>query len=75
MFISFKEKILFSIWEFFFLQKVAVSLFFKNEPIFSQTFEFLGQLNHAEHVSDIGWVVKHHRRDVWSIKVQTFGSK
>ena len=31
-----------------------VSLFFKNEPIFSQTFEFLGQLNHAEHVSDIG---------------------
>ena len=55
--------------------KLAQGPFFKNEMFFSQTLAVLGQLYHTEHVSDIGWVVKHHRRDVWSIKVQTFGSK
>ena len=64
------------IWEFFLPpEKLAPTPFFKNETIFSQTFEFLGQLYHAEHVSNVGWVVKHHHRYVQTIKVQTFGLK
>ena len=77
--IRFLKKSIFHLFgDFFFYPppKPAVGPFFKNEMFFfSQTLAVLGQLYHAEHVSDTGWVVKHHRRDVWSIKVQTFGSK
>ena len=39
----------------------------------SQTLEFLGQLYHAEYVSNIAVVVKHLCRDVRGMNVQTFG--